>query len=216
MVNLILTKMDDIDELSNNTPDERIRKLKKIEENKKKELERVRNLLKESEFEIITEVEEKSRIPIGQLKSFDINNLLSPEEKEIYKIKHFKIEDSKEDDITDIMPENPTTSLEDMTSDHKPDAKWDASQNPQRNYESSLRNQMTTDIYNSTKNMYSAASDGRSVTRETFYDALNIQYEINQREEAMKEGRYSSTEKLERETNAIKNMVDEILNIYKG
>jgi hypothetical protein len=76
------------DELKNLSPAERIKKLKELEEGKKKEIEEAETLISESMREI-GEANEKKDMPIPQLKAGDIGQLLTAEEKSMFATKRF-------------------------------------------------------------------------------------------------------------------------------
>jgi hypothetical protein len=80
--------MPDIEELKKLSPEERIKKLKEIEENRKKEIEEAETLISESMRELDDE-QEKKEIPIPQLKADDISSLLTVEEKRMFATKRF-------------------------------------------------------------------------------------------------------------------------------
>ncbi|MBI2130011.1 hypothetical protein HYU07_07335 [Candidatus Woesearchaeota archaeon] len=81
--------MAKLDELKSLSPQERIKKLKELEEERKKEIEEAEKLIKESNVEIEEERKELERIPIPQLKTVDIQGLFTAEEREIFSVKRF-------------------------------------------------------------------------------------------------------------------------------
>ena len=89
----------DIKELKDLPPEERIKRLKEIEEKKKKEIEEARKLMTDSEDELEDIEEEKRKIPIQQLKSEGLESLETAEEKELFKTKRFVSEKPKTREI---------------------------------------------------------------------------------------------------------------------
>lgn len=73
---------NDEDELKNLPPRERIRRLKELEEKRKKEIEEAQKLIKESEEEISAREEWERKVPIPQVAREDFTESTS-EEKEI-------------------------------------------------------------------------------------------------------------------------------------
>ena len=67
--------MEDFDELKKLSPEERVKKLKEIEERNKKEIDEARKLMTESIRQIEVEEEMRRDIPIPQLTSIDIDTL---------------------------------------------------------------------------------------------------------------------------------------------
>lgn len=80
--------MASIDDLKNLSPEERIRKLKELEEERKREIEEAETLIGESEREL-GEIEEKKNLPIDQLKATNIEQLFTREEKRMFATKRF-------------------------------------------------------------------------------------------------------------------------------
>jgi hypothetical protein len=75
---------EDIKSLKKLSPQERIKKLKELQEKSKKEIEEAQKMISESEEEAVHE-ETLRRIPIPQLKAVSIDELFSREEKELFK-----------------------------------------------------------------------------------------------------------------------------------
>ena len=98
----------DIEELKKLSPEERIRKLKKLQEKDKEEIEKAQNLIQESEDQLEKQ-EQTKKIPIPQLKAVNIDALFSPEEKELFKAKRFVAEKRKELEESLIPEKKPCT-----------------------------------------------------------------------------------------------------------
>ena len=91
---------DTLEELRKLPPDARIKKLKELAEQRKKEIEEAQNLMKISEDEIdqVKKLEEK--IPIPQMISENMGTLTTGEEREIFETHHFvgrKMRDTKKE-----------------------------------------------------------------------------------------------------------------------
>jgi len=80
---------DSFDDFRSLSPEARIKKLKEIEEKRKKEIEEARKLIAESEEEIKEETQKKERIPIEQMTARSQGGLMTAEEKEMFRTKHF-------------------------------------------------------------------------------------------------------------------------------
>lgn len=78
-------KIDDLKKLS---PRERLTKLKELEKKNRDEIELARKLMSESEREVEIE-DELKEIPIPEVRAIDIDQLFSPEAKDVWKMKHF-------------------------------------------------------------------------------------------------------------------------------
>ena len=87
-----MVEIKDIKKLS---PEERIKKLKELEEQRKKEIEEAHKLLKTSEDEVEEKRKLKENIPIPQLTSVDVGSLFSKEEKDLFETKHYRSEERR-------------------------------------------------------------------------------------------------------------------------
>lgn len=89
--------VEEIDKLKGLSPEERIKRLKELEQKRKKEIESAQKLIKQTEIEIEEKSKEKQQLPIPQLKSEDLASLTSKEEKEIFKIKRYESSSEKKE-----------------------------------------------------------------------------------------------------------------------
>ncbi len=81
--------MAELDEVKKLSPQERIKRLKELEEERKKEIEQAEELIKETVREI-EDAEEKKKIPIPQARATDFSSALTTaEEKELVATHHF-------------------------------------------------------------------------------------------------------------------------------
>jgi hypothetical protein len=79
--------MKKIDDLKSLPPEERIKRLKQIAEEDKKEIEEAQKLLTSSEDEAQEEYDKYQNIPVPQMRAIDIGSLFSPEEKQMFAMK---------------------------------------------------------------------------------------------------------------------------------
>jgi len=94
----IVTK---IKELKNLPPEERIKRLKEIEEMNRKEIEEAHKLIQESEVEIEEQEKEKEQIPIPQVRAADIDMLVGEEERRVFATKRYVDVRRKADEETE-------------------------------------------------------------------------------------------------------------------
>src|SRR3989338_8023544 len=88
-------KEDDIESIKKLPPEVRIKKLKEIEAKRKKEIEDAIKLEQQTQEEM-EETEKKLReIPIPQMTAFDVSQLFTREEKEIFRTKRFQGPETK-------------------------------------------------------------------------------------------------------------------------
>lgn len=81
--------MSDIEEIRKLAPEERIKRLKEIEEGRRKEIEEAEALIRDSMIEL-EDAEEKKHAPIKQVKAHDISQLLTSEEKRMFRTARFE------------------------------------------------------------------------------------------------------------------------------
>ena len=108
--------MAELDDLKKLSPGERIRRLKELEEARKKEIEEAEKMITESEKEI-TIIEELKQVPIPEVKAPDISHLFgSPDEKAIFKNRRF-IDDTEEEPSP---AQKPKSALEETVEQEGP------------------------------------------------------------------------------------------------
>ena len=81
--------MSEIEEIRKLDPEERIRRLKEVEEGRRKEIEEAEALMRDSMIEI-EDAQEKKYAPINQVKAHDISQLLTAEEKRMFRTARFE------------------------------------------------------------------------------------------------------------------------------
>jgi len=77
------------EEIKKLSPEERLKKLKELQEKSKKEIEEAQQLMTESQRELEIKEEHERDMPIPQLTSIDIDSLFGQEEKELFRAKRF-------------------------------------------------------------------------------------------------------------------------------
>lgn len=146
--------MAKLDELKRLSPQERIRKLKELEEERKKEIEEAEKLIKESNVEIEEERKELERIPIPQLKAVDIQGLFTVEEKEMFKVKRF-IDEEKIESLEEELKEKEEKRLEETVKEEA-----------ERKEEDGLDNNRLMDNYNVVKDLFKEAREEHYLNQE--------------------------------------------------
>lgn len=109
----------DADELKKLSPEERIKRLKELEESRKEEIEEARKLIRESEEEIGREQEQKKQVPIPQVRADSIEHLVSPEEKSIYATKRFVSTQPRQEAVSVAESEAAEVELEETVAEHE-------------------------------------------------------------------------------------------------
>ena len=80
--------MSSIEDVRALPPEERLKRLKELEDERKREIEEAEALIRDSMREI-ADVSEKRHAPIAQVKAGDISHLVTAEEKEIFRTARF-------------------------------------------------------------------------------------------------------------------------------
>lgn len=80
--------MNEIEDARALPPEERLKRLKELEDERKREIEEAEALIRDSMREI-ADVSERKHAPIAQVKAGDISHLITAEEKEIFKTARF-------------------------------------------------------------------------------------------------------------------------------
>jgi hypothetical protein len=99
-----MVNMSEIEEIKKLDPEERIKRLKKIEQGRKKEIEEAEALIRDSMREI-GDVTEKKHAPIKQVTAMDVSQLVTAEEKRMFKTARFSSDTLTSSDSKDSAPD---------------------------------------------------------------------------------------------------------------
>ncbi len=173
---------DEMDELKKLSPQDRLKKLKEIEDRNKKEIQEAQKLMKQSEAELEEEEKTKKQLPLPQLRSIDDSNLFGKgtQEDDMLATKQFKqIRRGKKEEELEEQVEEKGGALENTVSrerewlkeEHEQAAMYTASM-PQRQqrYQSNLTRELSEgtarDIYKMISEVYSEAKESGYVSSE--------------------------------------------------
>ncbi len=195
---------EDIDELKKLSVEERIQKLKELEDKKKEEIKKAHELLKTSEEELEDKEKEKQQIPIPQLKSVDVTGLFSSEEKEIFKTKRFESSEKKEE--TDL-EEAVFTEGEKLPPEQKAD---------QVQYRIQLSKEPTQELYSEMKNLYQGVEQKGYMNSEEKQKIENIQYAMNKKVEDIESGAYNPSQYVANTLDKTQQLAEKMKSMYKG
>ncbi|MBW2981986.1 hypothetical protein KY343_03845 [Candidatus Woesearchaeota archaeon] len=180
-------KLKDLKKLS---PNERLEKLKELQEKDREEIEKAQKLLQETEDEIGRE-RELEKIPIPQLKAVDIGALFSTEEKELFKAKRFTAAPAKE---KEEKPEEPRRAEEREELERIAEQAPRLSQEEeaaQAQYLDQLSQKPVEDIYNRVKDIYQQVKATGEITPEQMNELNNVSYANRRKMEDIQSGRYT-------------------------
>lgn len=163
--------MADIDKIKKLSPEERIKWLKKLEGEKRKEIEEAQKLMEESAIELEREEKIKQEIPIPQVKAVDIGGLFTQEEKQVFATKRYEKAEHPEEE-KEQKPEKEEKTLEDEV--WKDDFKLTEEQmHEQRAYGEQLAKEGAGQLYNIAKEAYDQFKETGQVDQGTVY-ALDV------------------------------------------
>jgi hypothetical protein len=181
--------MDDkIDNIKNLSPEERIKKLKELQEKNKKELNETEKLIKKSiqEMQIKKETED---IPIPEQEEININRLFESE----------TIEDV-------VQKEKKEASEEELKAQTNYNVLTDE-----------LRRQSTENVMNKVENLYNQIKQTGYVSREQMNEAYAAAAVARERQNEIEKGNYVGTigEKVADQINLTMGITNWIRNMYK-
>jgi len=178
-------------ELRNLLPEERIKRLKEIEEKNRKEIEEAHKLMQESEVEIVEDQKEKEQIPIPQLKVADIDMLVGEEEKRIFATTRFVDTKKKvSEDSTETSAIKAENLEEELFGHSHPQGTNPRHIEEHWQYTARLAEMPTRDVYNAASNLAQvirSTIDDRGylseMQRQAFETrAQGIEYDLRQKE----------------------------------
>ena len=184
----------DLADIKKLPPEERIKKLKELEAERKKEIEEARKLAAQSEHEIALE-EIRRDIPIPQLKAIDVDTLFTQEEKDLFKSKRFtgeKIKTEKE-----IVPEQHLDQLERMIEDEKEGISSFQREHQGKPQQYGMLLEKTIEAQNALGKIYDAAKAGNV----SYEQMKTVEYLQDKTEQAMASKGITDEEKGRLETN---------------
>ena len=197
-------KIDDLKKLS---PKDRIKKLKELQEKDKAEIVKAQKMLTEAEDESDIE-EELSRMPIPQLKAVDIDELFSPEEKELFRAKRFT------EPKTAKKAEKPKQKgeLEEIASQARRLSEEEEKQHI--DYVNQLRQKPVEQLYGRAKELYSQFKEqGEYLTKQQLNEFGSIEYANRKKLEDIEAGRYTE---VNQEVVREMVMIEKIKHIFGG
>ncbi|RLG24347.1 hypothetical protein DRN85_07790 [Methanosarcinales archaeon] len=197
----MVTNLKEIKKLS---PEERIKKLKKIEKENKKEINEAEKLIKDSVKEINVK-EEIRDLPIPQIKAVDIESLFAPEEKEVFAAKRY--ENIRQRNVEEETAEIP---LEETVEQEKPKITEEELE-AQRQYQIlELRREPTENVVQELENIYQQVRETGGVTGEQMRMAYAANVVARERQHDIERGTY------ERIDEQVSNQLDIARQIFKS
>lgn len=207
------------DELKNLPPEDRIKKLKELQEKKKKELEEAKKLIKDSESEISDRRKFKEKVPMPEFAKEDLKDL-SAEAKEILKhskgLKEKTTESDHEDDSSSdkaVTKEKNILDLETLThhSEHEIPPEILNSE-----YALQLSKEPMQELYQEMVNIYKSVEEKGYVSPEEEKKVEYLASAVERKVEDVDAGNYSFTESVAIAVGLTKTIGKKIRGLYKS
>ena len=190
---------------------ERIKRLKVIEENKKKEIAQAQKLIQESEDEL-TEVKKwEDKVPIPQVAKEDMKDA-SAAEKEILKAHRGFTEEKKEDKKVEPLPKVKEAALEEMVKDSKFAASPEMMQSQ---YTLQLSQAPIKNLYQEMANIYKQVQDKGYLNSEEQSRVQYLSSAVEKKSEDVDAGRYSFSENVARAASLTQQLGEKLWGVYK-
>lgn len=207
------------DELKNLPPEERIKKLKELEQQKKKEIEEAHKLIQESEGEITEKAKQKEKIPIPAVAAASMDELTEAEKevvsthKGIKKNKVSQIEEEvkEKDEKKKVEDKKTKDSLEEMARE-KVEIPPEVLQS---DYTRFLSQKPIHDLYSEVTKINRAVEDKGYVSREEERRIEYLSSAVEQKINDIDAGRYTFSESAARAASAIQQVGSKIMSIYR-
>jgi len=162
--------MAEIDEIKKLSPEARIKRLRKLEEEKRKEIEEAEKLMKESVGELEREERIKKELPIPQMKAVDVGELFTQEEKQIFATKRYEESKLRREEPEEEKPNaKEERTLEEQVWEEQP--QLTAEQVEQhRQYGQALANEQPDKIYQAAVEAYNEFKETGKVDQGKLYE----------------------------------------------
>lgn len=205
---------DELKDLERLSPEARIKKLKELEEKRKKEIEDAQELLKKSEAQLEEEKKIIEQIPIPQLRAVDIDSLFSESEKELFKAKRFtsaaaKKEEKIKQKVADQVDLEET--LEQEAHHVKPEQ-----QELQKQYQIELSQEPAAKLAEMAHNLYETVKQqGGDMNDYQRQQAYNIEKAKEMKDAAVKSGSYNPDDYQRRQLDLLDDVSSKLIVSYK-
>ncbi len=203
-------------------PEERIRRLKELEKERKKEIEEAQKEIQESEKELTERRKWKEKVPIPEFAKEDLEGLSEEARQLLKERKGLAVHQRKEMETEEEAPLQRRASLEEAIEQERVQLPADAAQveygmqqarfgEVYKPFQEMPMKELQQQVYQLGK----AAGDRGYATREEVKLAHYAVSEVEKRLEAAEEGTYSLTEEAARAATLTQELSSTIQNLYK-
>ncbi|MBI2136125.1 hypothetical protein HYU06_03570 [Candidatus Woesearchaeota archaeon] len=212
----------ELEDLKNLSPDERIKRLKEIQERRKKEIEEAQGLMSLTEEEIKQREREREQLPIPQLKSDTFENLLGETDREMFRMKRFTNEkitasdDKRTTGTATAGQQLEELPLEETLRRDAPQLSADQRAAMERDqYVKELSMVPTPQLYNTIKSIqenYKTTGILTGAEREQLY---SLNKAMDEKADAIRAGEYNPSEYIMKEVDAGSNIINKLMRDYE-
>jgi len=210
------------EELENLPPEERIRRLKKIEEKKKKEIEEAHRLIQETEIELDERKKFKEKVPIPQVAVEDLSGL-SKDEKEILRV-HKGLKEEKEgveekndvgeESVEDVLKEEELRDFDlEMLAKERVDLPPEVMQSE---YTQQLSQRPMQDLYQEMTNLHKEVTQKGYISQEEEKRVEYLSSAVEKKVEDFEEGVYTFSGRAALAANLTRQVGAKLRNMYQG
>ncbi|MFA6461744.1 MAG: hypothetical protein WCV90_05730 [Candidatus Woesearchaeota archaeon] len=200
------------DDLKNLPPEERIKKLKELEQQKRKEIEDAQKEIKESEKELTEKRKQKEKTPIPQVASSDLESL-SEEEKEVVRT-HRGLKKEKKEAVEEktVKPQR----VDDSELEHLARERVELPPElMQSEYTLKLSQAPMKDIYAEMTKINRAVEEKGYINAEEQRKAQYLSSAVERKLEDVETGKYSFTESVAAAASLTQQMGLKLRDVYK-
>jgi hypothetical protein len=196
---------DELDDVKKLSVEERIKKLREIEQKNKDEIKKAHELLMLSEEELEEKEKEKAQTPVPQMKAVDIGELFTEEERQLFRAKRF---DEKKPAKKEALEETVFSEEKKLTPEQIEAA--------QQQYRTQLSKEPVGELYNKMKNIYQNIQASGAVSPEHVNQINNIEYAIDKKKEDIEKGEYNPSEYVANKLVAVQQIGEDLKKKYRG
>jgi hypothetical protein len=197
-----------LSDLKKLSPEERIRRLKEIEEKSKKEIMEAERLIHESEEDIKQRDDALRDIPIPQLTAVDAHQLFNPEEKMMFEMKR------EMPHKTEQQPYPAFPSLEETVNSEAPKL-TEAQMQQQREYITNLARQPVDTLYQRLNELRESVNENGEMAPDERSNLYMLNRAISQKQDDIEKGIYNTSDRVDRRIDSSRRILEEMMGVYR-
>lgn len=211
----------ELEDLKNLSPDERIKRLKEIQERRKQEIEQAQELMTLTEEELKQREKEREQLPIPQLKSDTFENLLGETDREMFRMKRFTSEKIIDSDKKSSGTATTTQQLEEVPLEEtlRRDApQLSADQRAameKEQYVKQLAMLPAQQLYNAIKGIQESYHSSGIITDQQRGELYSLDKAMQEKADAIRAGEYNPSEYIKKEVDAGSSIINKLMRDYE-